>query len=45
MMNTRKKATVKKVIRDLNKASRSHAGQAKKLKKVIGSGNGKKRTK
>ena len=31
MMNTRKKATVKKVIRDLNKASRSHAGLAKKL--------------
>ena len=45
MMNTRKKATVKKVIRDLNKASRSHEGQAKKLKKVIGSSNGKKRTK
>ena len=43
MMNTRKKATVKKVIRDLNKASRSHAGQAKKLKKVIGTPNGKKR--
>jgi|TARA_A100001515_G_scaffold126562_1_gene111875 hypothetical protein len=43
MMNTRKKATVKKVIRDLNKASRSHAGQAKKLKKVIGTTNGKKR--
>jgi hypothetical protein len=30
-----KKASVKKVIKGLNKASKLHASQAKKLKKVI----------
>ena len=35
MMNKRKKATVKKVIKGLNKASKTHANQAKKLKKVL----------
>jgi hypothetical protein len=30
-----KKKTVKKVIKGLTKASKLHAGQAKKLKKVI----------
>jgi len=35
MMNKRKKTTVKKVIKGLNKASKLHASQAKKLKKVI----------
>ena len=45
MLNSRKKSAVKSVIRGLNKASRTHAGQAKKLKKVINSPNGKKRRK
>ena len=44
MMNTRKKATVKKVIRDLNKASRSHAGQAKIIANYVKK-NEKKRPK
>jgi len=35
MMNKKKKATVKKVITGLNKASKLHANQAKKLKKVL----------
>ena len=35
MMNKRKKATVKKVIKGLNKASKLHANQARKLKKVL----------
>jgi|TARA_R100001509_G_C4761459_1_gene179870 hypothetical protein len=30
-----KKKSVKKVIKGLNKASKLHAGQAKKLKKVL----------
>jgi len=34
-MDQKKKATVRKVIRGLNKASKSHANQAKKLKKVL----------
>jgi|TARA_R100001440_G_scaffold72014_1_gene95438 hypothetical protein len=34
-LNKKKKATVKKVIKGLNKASKLHASQAKKLKKVI----------
>jgi hypothetical protein len=34
-LNRKKKATVKKVIKGLNKASKLHASQAKKLKKVI----------
>jgi|TARA_A100001391_G_scaffold104181_1_gene69532 hypothetical protein len=35
MMNKRKKATVKKIIKGLSKASKTHANQAKKLKKVL----------
>tara|TARA_R110002020_G_scaffold80681_4_gene201102 strand:+ start:1385 stop:1501 length:117 start_codon:yes stop_codon:yes gene_type:complete len=34
-MDQKKKTTVKKVIRGLNKASKSHANQAKKLKTVL----------
>ena len=34
-MNKRKKATVKKVIKGLSKASKTHANQANKLKKVL----------
>ena len=37
LTNTKKK-TVKKVIKGLNKASNLHAGQAKKLKKVLKNG-------
>jgi len=36
-MKSEKKKTVKKVIKALKKASKLHAGQAKTLKKVIGS--------
>ena len=36
-MKPEKKKTVKKVIKALKKASKLHAGQAKTLKKVIGS--------
>ena len=32
----KKKKTIKKVIKGLKKASKTHAGQAKKLKKVVG---------
>ena len=35
MMNKRKKVTVKKVIKGLSKASKTHANQARKLKKVL----------
>jgi rubrerythrin len=35
MMNKSKRKTVKKVIKGLTKASRSHANQAKSLKKVL----------
>jgi hypothetical protein len=35
MVNRKQRATVKKVIRGLNKASKTHAKQAKSLKKVI----------
>jgi len=42
----KKKRTIKKVIKGLNKASKTHAGQAKMLKGVINGGskkgNGKK---
>ena len=34
-LNRKKKATVKKVIKGLNKASKTHASQAKKLTKVL----------
>ncbi len=36
------KAKVKKVIKGLNKASRTHAGQAKTLKGLIGNGKAKR---
>lgn len=35
MINKKKINTVKKVIKGLNKASKSHANQAKTLKKVL----------
>ncbi len=35
VVNKKKRATVKKVIKSLNKASKAHAGQAKKLQKVL----------
>jgi len=35
MMNKRKKTTVKNIIKGLSKASKTHANQAKKLKKVL----------
>ena len=35
-MNNSKKRKVKKVIKGLKKASKTHAGQAKVLKKVLG---------
>tara|TARA_B100001057_G_scaffold320198_1_gene320438 strand:+ start:196 stop:309 length:114 start_codon:yes stop_codon:yes gene_type:complete len=35
MMNKRKKTTVKNIIKSLSKASKTHANQAKKLKKVL----------
>ena len=35
MINKNKINTVKKVIKGLNKASKSHANQAKTLKKVL----------
>jgi len=35
-MDKSKKTTVKKVIKGLKKASKTHASQAKVLKKVIG---------
>ena len=42
----KKRKTIKKVIKGLKKASKTHAGQAKTLKGVIGGGskkgNGKK---
>ena len=42
----KKRKTIKKVIKGLKKASKTHAGQAKMLKGVIGGGskkrNGKK---
>ena len=34
-LNRKKKATVKKVIKGLKKASKLHASQAKNLKKVL----------
>jgi hypothetical protein len=34
-MDKSKKTTVKKVIKGLKKASKTHAGQAKKLTKII----------
>tara|TARA_R110000796_G_scaffold40142_3_gene99573 strand:+ start:6944 stop:7081 length:138 start_codon:yes stop_codon:yes gene_type:complete len=43
MLNKRKKSTVKNVIRGLKKASRLHAGQAKKLEKVVSSAIKKKK--
>lgn len=34
-LSKRKKTTVKKIIKSLSKASKTHANQAKKLKKVL----------
>ncbi len=41
-MNKNKKAKIKKVIKGLNKASKTHAAQAKSLKSLV---NGKKKKK
>ena len=41
-MNKNKKAKLKKVIKGLNKASKTHAAQAKSLKSLV---NGKKKKK
>tara|TARA_R100000995_G_scaffold28326_1_gene12422 strand:- start:683 stop:814 length:132 start_codon:yes stop_codon:yes gene_type:complete len=35
MITKQKKSTVKKVIKGLDKASKTHASQAKRLRKVI----------
>ena len=40
MINKRKKATVKNIIKGLSKASKTHAGQAKTLKKAVGMSRG-----
>jgi|TARA_R100000030_G_scaffold99883_2_gene91733 hypothetical protein len=42
MLSKSKKAKVKKVIKGLNKASKTHAGQAKTLKGVLKSKQKKK---
>ena len=36
------KAKIKKVIKGLNKASKTHAGQAKTLKGIVGNGKAKR---
>ena len=41
-MKPQAKKKIKKVIKGLNKASRTHAKQAKTLKKAIGKNNGNK---
>ena len=43
MITKQKKSTVKKIIKGLNKASKTHANQAKKLKKVIKQPNRRRR--
>jgi len=44
-LTNRNKRTVKKVVKGLKKASRLHAGQAKKLEKVASSATKKKKKK
>ena len=44
MVTQQKKTQIKKVIKGLNKASKTHAAQAKVLKKVV-SGKTKKKSK
>jgi len=41
MLTSKKKAAIKGVVKGLKKASKSHATQAKKLKKVLNSSNKK----
>ena len=43
MKSSKTKRTLNKVIKDLNKASRTHARQARTLKKVVSSKRKKKR--
>ena len=43
MIDKQKKATLKNVMKGLNKASKSHANQAKKIKKVINQPQRKKK--
>ena len=40
----KKKRTIKKVVKALKKASKTHAGQAKSLQSVIGKNGKKKRS-
>tara|TARA_A100001515_G_scaffold125959_1_gene110996 strand:- start:8927 stop:9067 length:141 start_codon:yes stop_codon:yes gene_type:complete len=44
-MKKQKKAKIKKVIKGLKKASKSHAAQAKALQKVVGNGKRTKKAK
>jgi hypothetical protein len=41
MLTSKKKTAIKGVVKGLKKASKLHAGQAKKLKKVLNSSNKK----
>tara|TARA_Y100000356_G_scaffold131493_1_gene135250 strand:+ start:782 stop:979 length:198 start_codon:yes stop_codon:yes gene_type:complete len=41
-LTRRGKAKIKKVIKGLNKASKTHAGQAKTLKGIVGNGKAKR---
>tara|TARA_B100000242_G_scaffold24126_1_gene14607 strand:+ start:1203 stop:1334 length:132 start_codon:yes stop_codon:yes gene_type:complete len=43
MKSAKNKRTLNKVIKDLNKASKTHARQARTLKKVVSSKRKKKR--
>ena len=44
MLTGQKRKKVKKVIKGLNKASKTHAGQAKTLRGIIKNGKKKKRS-
>ena len=43
MLTNQKRKKVKKVIKGLKKASKTHAGQAKTLQSVMGNGKKKKK--
>ena len=42
MVSARNKQKINKVVKGLTKASKTHAGQAKTLKGIIGNGKGPK---
>ena len=42
MVSARNRQKIKKVVKGLSKASKTHAGQAKTLKGIIGNGKGSK---